>query len=396
MTGGAAAPPSAAAEGAWSGRLTAAATTSAVVAVMPAFLTGASSVLLSEDFGIAPSDVGLAVGAFFTASAVAAPLGGRLADRWGATRSLIQVTTASAVVLAGIAALVTNLAGLLAAMALGGVINGFAQPATALALVGGGVGRQGLLFGVKQSAIPLATLFAGATVPLIGVDHGWRWAFAIAATAALSFIWLPASLHTRNRGRTVGQPRRMDMTLPRILPLVFAMGIGTAAATAIGVYLVPTAVSAGVSLGTAGWLLVWGSMAGVAARLAGGWLADHRGSDGLGIIGGMLVIGAAGYAAFAFEDPLWIVAATLVAYAFGWGWTGLMNYAVVRLNPSSPATAAGILQTGGAAGAAIGPILFGQILSHTSYPVAWLASAAGLLAAALLILALKVQLSRAD
>jgi cyanate permease len=211
----------------------------------------------------------------------------------------------------------------------------------------------------------------------------------------LGFIWLPASLHTSTRGRRRSHPRRMEMTLPQILPLVVAMGIGTAAATAIGVYLVPTAVKAGVPLGTAGWLLVWGSMAGVVARLAGGWLADHRGSDGLGIIAGMLVIGAAGYAAFALEDPLWIVAATIGAYAFGWGWTGLMNYAVVRLNPGSPATAAGVLQTGGAAGAAVGPILFGQILSHTSYPIAWLASAAGLMAAAGLILALKSQLSSA-
>ena len=41
--------------------------------------------------------------------------------------------------------------------------------------------RQGLSFGVKQAAIPVSTLLAGAAVPTIALTAGWRWAFVAAA-----------------------------------------------------------------------------------------------------------------------------------------------------------------------------------------------------------------------
>ena len=47
-------------------------------------------------------------------------------------------------------------------------------------------GRQGLSFGVKQAAIPVSTLLAGAAVPVVALTVGWRWAFVLAA------CWLAA------------------------------------------------------------------------------------------------------------------------------------------------------------------------------------------------------------
>lgn len=372
--------------------MTAASTLVAVFAVMPAFLAGAAGVLISDDLRADIPMIGLAVGAFFTASAVTSPFGGHLADRAGPTRSLLRVSLASPLVLLA-AALAPTFPVLVLALCCGGVVNGLAQPAAALALADSGHGRQAFLFGIKQSGIPIATLFAGAAVPLVGLHFGWRWTFAVGAALAMGSLCLVTTLPASETLATHRSRRALDLSAAAMLCLIIAMGVGTAAATAIGVYLVPTAVRSGASVDTAGWLLVCGSLAGVAARLLSGWIADRRGGNGLGTTGVMLLAGTLGYATFAIEDSRWLLVATVVAYAFGWGWTGLMNFSVVHLNPTSPATAAGLLQLGGAAGAAVGPILFGQILDRTSYPTAWLTAAAGLLASAVLVLALRAQLA---
>src|SRR5205823_1137887 len=52
--------------------------------------------------------------------------------------------------------------------------------------------RLGLSFGVKQAAIPLATLLAGAAVPAVALTVGWRWAYVIAAgLAVLALVGAP-------------------------------------------------------------------------------------------------------------------------------------------------------------------------------------------------------------
>ena len=52
--------------------------------------------------------------------------------------------------------------------------------------------RLGLSFGVKQAAIPLATLLAGAAVPAVALTVGWRWAYVIASgLAVLALLGAP-------------------------------------------------------------------------------------------------------------------------------------------------------------------------------------------------------------
>src|SRR5690606_19508698 len=45
--------------------------------------------------------------------------------------------------------------------------------------------RQGIAFGIKQSAIPLATLLGGIAVPAITLSVGWRWTYVAGATFAV-------------------------------------------------------------------------------------------------------------------------------------------------------------------------------------------------------------------
>ena len=68
-------------------------------------------------------------------------------------------------------------------------------------------------------------------------------------------------------------------------------------------------------------------------------------------------------------DPA-IVVGSLVAFTFGWGWSGLFTFAVVRRTPTAPAAATGITMTGIYVGAAAGPALFG-LVAEASFTVAW-------------------------
>jgi MFS family permease len=76
----------------------------------------------------------------------------------------------------------------------------------------------------------------------------------------------------------------------------------------------------------------------------------------------------------------------LLAFAAGWGWPGLFNFAVVKTNPGAPAAATGITQTGASGGAAVGPLVFGLVAETASYEVAWLVSGAFALSALTAIL----------
>ena len=59
--------------------------------------------------------------------------------------------------------------------------------------------------------------------------------------------------------------------------------------------------------------------------------------------------------------------------------------AVVRLNPSAPAAATSIVQTGVYGGGFIGPVGFGFLAAQFSFPIAWLVGAVTMLVAAVLM-----------
>ncbi len=116
-------------------------------------------------------------------------------------------------------------------------------------------------------------------------------------------------------------------------------------------------------------------------RLAAGARADRRDGGHLRVVALMLVLGAGAFAVLADDRT---AAPTLVAgplaFCTAWAWPGLFNLAVVRANPTRPAAATGITQTGTYIGAVSGPLLFGVIADRISFTAAWLVAAAFALA----------------
>ncbi len=369
-------------------RTVAAASVATVVAIMPAFFAGASGVFLREDLGFDEAGLGLAIAVFMATSAVFGVVGGRLCERIGAGNALKLVGIGSGAVMLAVAALASSLLHLVALLAVGGAFNSIAQPGGNLALARGVVVRPALMFGVRQAAIPLATLLAGASVPLLSLTVGWRWAFGAGAGLALSVaVFVPRRLAPA-QPRRVTRRRQGDAATGPLVALSVGFGVGIAAAVSLGSFLVESAVAAGVAAGTAGWLLVAGSLAGIIARIVAGWLADRYRGRALFMVSAMLVLGALGYGMLSVGGPVLLTLGTLLAYGAGWGWGGLVFFAVVRLNPNAPAAATGIVSAGGAGGAALGPLAFGYIVTVASFPVAWgLAAIAALVASGLVLVA---------
>src|SRR3712207_1349548 len=350
----------------------------ATAGVLPAFLTGGLAVQMREEFGFGVAALGLAVAAFFVCSSLVSAVMGRLVERIGSRQGMRLSAIGSAASLLGIALLAESWAGLVACLVLGGLANAVSHPATHLSLAREvAAGRQGLSFGIKQSAIPAATLLAGLAVPAIALTFGWRWAFAGGAALALAVAFLvPVGAQKSVVRRRPEKAREKDARTAPLFLLALGTGLGSTAATPLGTFLVESSVVAGLRVETAGLLLASGSAVNIVVRVAFGRLADGMSGGRLLLVAAMLAAGVAGFGMLATGEVALILPGVLLAFAAGWGWPGLFNFAVVKTNPSAPAAATGITQTGASGGAAVGPLVFGLVAEATSYEVAWLVSGA--------------------
>lgn len=357
----------------------------ATVGVLPLFLTGAMAVQITADLGFSASGLGLATAAFFGTGALVSAMGGRFGEVLGPVRTMRLTVATGGTAMAGIALFADSLVALIGFLALGGLANAVAQPATNLYLARiVPPARQGLAFGVKQAAIPAAGLLGGLAVPLLAQTVGWRWAFGAAALGALVLgVVGPGRRggHTFVRGRRGGG----DTALRPLFVLALGAGFGAAGAGSLGVYLASGGVEVGLSEAGAGYLVAASSLVGLGMRMWSGVLADRRGTRHLPVVATMMVLGVVGFAALASGELILFVVGAPIAFAAGWGWPGLFMLSIVRLNPGAPGAATGITQTGTSAGAVVGPLVFGQLVERQSYAVAWAVAGGSLLLAAVTI-----------
>ena len=358
----------------------------ATAGVVPAFLTGGMAVQIRAEFGFGEGALGLAVAVFFATSALASVVFGRVVERVGSSLGMRLAAVVSAASLLAISVLAGSWWGLIACLVLGGLGNSISHPATHLFLAREvPQSRQGLAFGVKQAAIPMATLLAGLAVPSVATTVGWRWAFAGGAVLALCVaLFVPGN---GEKGiRHVKEARAGDVPLAPLVLLALGIGLGSAAANPLGAFTVESAVASGIEVGMAGLLLALGSAAGITVRVLFGHLADKLESGRLRLVAGMLGVGTVGFLLLASGVVPLLVMGVVLAFAAGWGWPGLFNFAIVKTNPRAPAAATGITQTGASSGAAAGPLAFGFVVEGSSFGTAWLLYGALALVAAVTIL----------
>jgi predicted MFS family arabinose efflux permease len=353
----------------------------ASISVFPAFLIGAVSVQLRADLGLDRAQLGTAVSAFFISAAFTVARIGRLVDRIGERRSFLLGSGLAFLSLLFVATLARGWLTLALSLAVGGIGNAVVGPASSRILAHAiDPARRGWAFGVKQAAIMGATLLGGVGVPLIALQFGWRWVYALSAVLAAGVMAI-APPDVERPPTTVGSGR-MSQRRPTLILLAVAFGLGTSASVAMTTFLVDYTVSSGVGEARAATLLATGSVIVILLRLILGWWCDHGLTAVDSVIAGLFVLGAVavGLLPHVPGGPV-LVGISLLAFTGVWGWTGLLVYFVAVRNLRGTGAAAGILQTGAATGGILGPSLMGAIAERVSYTAMWSTSAMLLLLA---------------
>ena len=362
-------------------RVIVATTSASTVSSIPIFLLGAMGPFVRADLGFSEVRLGMAISAFWLAMAVSGIPGGRLSQRLGATAST-RLGVAGTMLAIVSMALAPNWATLLVLMAVAGALNALTQPALDLALFEAvPAERLSLAFGIKQTALPGAALVAGLGIPILASSLGWRWAFVVCALVGLPALLGMPRLSSGKRGDPAGHAGSAGR-LPGVFVFVAVFCLAMIAVSATGAFYVESAVAAGSAVNTAGLYLAAGSVCGIVGRFVFAWRLGRLGQP---LVAGsvILFVGGLGVTLIAFAPPGPILLlVTLVAIGAGWGWNGLLTFAVVRRYPHAPARASGYIVLGAGSGGVLGPVLFGLAVQGVGFAVAWAAAGACFFAAA--------------
>jgi predicted MFS family arabinose efflux permease len=377
-------------------RGTALAAAVSTIGILPAYLVGALGPQIRADLGVGPSALGLALSVCFISQALlAAPLG-RFVDRIGPRPSIRLAAVATSIIAGTIAAITGSFGMLLAALAACGAVNGIAQLASSATIAGSiPERRQGTAFGIKESAKPAATLLCGFAVPVVTLVD-WRWAFVACAALALTML-APGATSGAARAR---RPARSRSAAGRpsaaLVLLAIGAGLGSAVGTTVGTFLVETVTADGMSAAGAGALLAIGSATAVVIRIVIGVRADRLAGGHLLRVAALLAAGIPGFLLLATASGPLLVLGAMLAFGGGWGWAGLLNFAVVRRSQDRATTSAGVVLGGAAFGGGAGPLVFGLVAERWSYSTGWALCALLALAGALVVLAGREYLKRSN
>jgi MFS family permease len=350
---------------------------------IPVFLLSAQSVFIRDDLDFDEARFGLAVSCFFAAAATTALLAGGIVDRLGRRRSTLLAGTISVLGGAGLALGARSYAVLVVTLIVLGMANAAMQVTSNLSLAKSiPLQRQGLAFGIKQSAVPFAIVLGGLAVPSVGVVVGWRWTFGITAVLATLVIFGGLFLPREAVIRAETQGSLEKAPALALALTATAMAMASAAVNSLGAFLASWGFQIGMTPSQTGFLMAAGSGLSICARVLTGHLADRRGGRNLPVVAKQMLFGSVALAAVSIDSipTLWVSA--ILAFAVGWAWPGLMLFAVVRVGREAPGAASGAVQAGAFVGGASGPALFGLLVAHTDYPFAWRVASLLLMAAA--------------
>ena len=343
---------------------------------------------IAASLAIDTATVGLYQSTAFAGAAFFTLLSGSLVLRHGGVR----VNQASVVLSAGGIGLAVT--GSVPVVALGAVLAGMgyglATPGASHVLARvTPPARRGLVFSVKQSAVPLGGLVAGVLFPPVAERFGWVWAVALACGMVLSAALIIQPLRARldddrDPGHRVridapGQSVRLIFSTPRLHPIALvAFSFGAMQLSLFGFFVTYLVERVGLDLVTAGLLFSVMQGAGIVARVGWGWVSDRWVSARplLAGLGAGTVASTA--AAIAFSDSWSLAALAAGSAALGItavGWNGIYLAEVARAVPIEKVG----LATGGVlmftfVGVMLGPSTFGAIVAMTgSYAAAFIA-----------------------
>ncbi|MFJ5678463.1 CynX/NimT family MFS transporter [Streptomyces sp. NPDC093097] len=369
-----------------------------IAAVTPGLMAPALAAPVQRSLHLSGTAFGAAVTCFFAFTAVGSSAARRIVPRVPVRAVLGAGALVAAAVLAGLA-MAGQLWQLCLLLAVAGLGNAFTQPVAARVIAADIAPRRhsfaGGLFGASLGAGPF---LPGLLVALIAAPYGWRPALWTAAGLALLTLIVAALARPARSGAAAPETRRTpaaptgraDAPSPRTVGRVVSAWTAAAALGSVGTnvgaaYFIQIGTSSGFVAGTAGTLQMLASVLGIAVRLGAGVLADRAPHRIPWTVALMMLTGTAGLATIVAGTPVSFLIGALLAVAGGWGWTGLLLAATMRLLPGESARAGAAMQGGLFAGAAVGPLSFGALSAHLGIPATVGIAAVGPLLGALLL-----------
>jgi len=351
----------------------------------------ATSVLAPEiarDAGVSPTLIGVFVAMLYVGGMLASLASGGFIERYGPIR-VSQFCVVLCV--AGVALIAGPLWALMLAPVMIGIGYGPITPASSQLLARtASPSSMALTFSIKQTGVPLGAALAGALLPVIALNYGWR--AAIFATAAVGVVIALVSQSMR-AALDVGLTREHRVSLQRLfsplkvvmdhsalVELTFTGFVYAATQVCLLTFLVVYLNhEVGQTLVSAGLVLAAATVGGIVGRVSWGivadrWIAPRRMLGTLGIVAGACSVIVATF------NPAWPKAAEIAVCAlFGMtaiGWNGVQLAEVARHSPRGKAGAI----TGASgfitfAGVVVGPPIFALLAALTgSYAVGFVAT----------------------
>jgi MFS family permease len=341
--------------------------------------------VIGRDLAIAPKLIGIFVGIVYAGSMAASLASGTFIERYGAIRvsqvCVLLCATGALVVAGGTVLPGTAILALAVAPLVIGLGYGPITPASSHVLARTALpSRMALTFSIKQTGVPAGAALAGAMLPLLALQIGWRAALTLVAAAGIA-ITLAAQLvrvklDSGRRPAPLPSFARIVAPLRHILrtPVLAELAVVSFVYAALQVCLMSFLVvylteSLGYSLVAAGLALTVANLGGIGGRILWGAIADFHVAPRslLGLIG--MAAGACAWSTAAFGADWPIAAILALCGLFGAtaiGWNGVQLAEVARNAPADEVGAitgaAGFITFGGVV---TGPPMFALIAALT-------------------------------
>ena len=370
------------------------------IASMSVFAVSVLAPEIAATASVDPTWVGAFMAITYIFAMLAGTITGNLVDRYGAIR-VCQMT-----LLLSAASLLMLSSALLPLLIISAILLGMAygplNPASAHILVRLGSARwRPLIFSVKQTGVPAGGALAGAVLPLLVQQWGWRSAaWLIVGLALCVLLWLQP-LQARFETDRIA-PRRLGLTSvfgpialvlrhPELRRLTLVAFAYAGCQVSVGAFYVVYLVTAeNMSLAQAGSAFAFVQIGGIAGRIVWGWLAGRWFAPRtlLAVIGFLTALNLVTTTLVHADWPFVLIALQgLILGASSFGWNGVFLSEAASLAPEGRAgDTTGGVQFIMFGGVVVVPPMFGLLAGLSgSYALAFYAVATVALAAVIFL-----------
>ena len=359
----------------------------AFIAISPLYFYGALSVQITEGLKYRPSFHGLGATSFYLVAAVFAVSLGRTTDRLDPVITLRLAIIMTIISNLGIT-FSNSLVMICASLAIGGLGNALATPGIAqLVQERIELKKQGLAYGFKQSATGLSTLLGGAAIPFVALDNQWRYVFGLGVLFALGILFklnrmssskLSDLRTTNSKELRASQAKIKHSYSPEVKLISTSFAIGAAVGAGLITYLPLSNAEVGLKPTESSLVLILASSSSLITRFVVLLYMDRTNIDSIRICIVMMFLGSIGLFGLSTMSNRVITISSVISYAFGWGWIGLITYKMLRISDGNLGSNVGLMQAAAAVGSISGPIALGAAYELSGFALMWQISAFGL------------------